>query len=126
MKLLLSPLAPASRPQPLQKLLGCLILALSVSAHFFALGSKADLSLLAYDESQSWQSPVATVPVTASEVLFATDSRWEAPSTRTLGLTASTAFSLPAAPATAPSLGSPLPLAASQFEDSLLALNFHY
>lgn len=126
MKLLLSPLPTASGPQSLQKLVGALILTLSVSVHFFALGSKADLSLLAYDESESWQTPAELTTLTASEVLFAADSSWQKPALTTLGLTATTAFSLPATPTSPVATPATMPPALSQFEAALVALNFHY
>ncbi len=122
MKLLLSSRSFPPPHQPLEQVLGCLILVLCVSAHFFALGSKADPELLAYDESQSWQVPVDFIAPTASEVLFASKNTWQSPASRTLGMTEKPVLSL--APGT--TLGAPLQATALQFEAALVALNFRF
>lgn len=115
--------SPRRPHHPLELLLGCLILLLSVGAHYFALGSKSDPALLAYDESSSWRQPALQLAGGASEVLFA--SHQEAlpmPSAGTILTTTGFSFERPASLAV-PSVLTP---ASSSLEATLLTLNFGY
>lgn len=57
---------------PLAAFFGSLILVAVVTIHFYALGAKSDPSVLAYNESDSWQLPDASPAglASASQVLF--------------------------------------------------------
>lgn len=112
-----------SQPRAIEKILACLILTLCISAHFFALGSKANPELLAYDESQSWPSPAHFASLSASEVLFASRNHpKQQAQTVTLGMAdqgGSTGFGTNV-------IGTPLQAMPLRFEASLAALNFGY
>lgn len=57
---------------PLATLAACCILILSVTAHFYALGTQADPALLAYDESSTWRwVETPELAPSAANVLFA-------------------------------------------------------
>lgn len=106
---------------PLESAIGCFILLLCAGLHFYALGSKADPSILAFDESETWQLPASQEP-TASEVLFAVENVWETPGKSTIGLNTK----LVSSPAASMMLGTPLQASSSKFEAALVALNFRY
>ncbi len=106
---------------PWESAISCLILLLCAGLHFYALGSKADPAILAFDESQTWQLPASQEP-TASEVLFAAENVWKTPGSSTIGVTTK----LGSSPASGMMLGTPLHASSSKFEAALVALNFRY
>ncbi len=107
---------------PLESFFGCLILVACVGMHFYALGSKSDPALLAYDEAQTWQLPASMTEPTASEVLFASHNQDLRPvATGTLSYTPSSPLSQRAAAPVATFLPAP-----SNLEATLLTLNFGY
>lgn len=111
---------------PIAAFLGCLILLAVVTIHFYALGAKSDPSILAYDESASWQlgpPPHTALVASASTVLFSVQDSTSLTSSSTLGTIQSTQSVMPPLPtrgfgmATSPSTSTGL-------EATLLVLNF--
>lgn len=111
---------------PLAAFLGSLILLAVVTVHFYALGAKSDPSILAYNESDSWQLESitqSTLLASASSVLFSTQESSPKPISSEIGTILSVQSGMPALSSRGFGM-STSPSTSTGLEATLLVLNF--